>query len=837
MTPCPSTTRSVLTRTGALAVVFGTTFGLVLGPAGLALAQDAAPSTVRAVVGEDGSVKDVDRLGSDEAPGDLPVTLKIAEDGDTTSYTVENTTVQKQTVNYLGADGKPATAEQDVALPLVAQLSVRLPASRTGVNAMGARITRLADGSTELVWSMVLFGPIGSPVSEASFTAGGTGEAVSRLDVAAVQPNSTPGLSAVGQAANATVNGNGILNTIGIGANEGLVKLSDGVGKLLAGLDKLYAGAQKLNTGIEAAVDGANQLADGSEKAHAGSGELATGLGKLSDGNKALADGAKKLDEGAGKISDGLGKANTGGTQLADGSKQLATGAGAAAAGAKQLSDGLALISGGLDQVSAAQGLPAALDGAKKLRVGVEQLRAGLGAPEADGTILNGLAKVGGGLAQVKGGLTQLGDGLPNAIGGVNQIKSGIDSQILPGLGSPTAPGQTVRYALDQVRLGLAAGSADGASLDQLQGAAKLLGDALGCGAPPYPAPPSPPTNGCQIVATLYYGIAQIKTNSQAGAAALKSAGDGLTGIVAGLQVASGGLGQISGGLGNALSGVNTLRTGVEQLQAGNTALSAGATKVALGLKSGDTTAPGVAEGLDALVTGLTAAVGGVTQLAAGAKTASAGSAALADGNAKLAAGATQIADGNGALSTGLNQLFTGSKELKAGTTKLADGGKQLADGAGKAAAGSKELNAGLGKIAAGQRKVADGLPAAADGSGQIADGLGQVVTGQKQVAQGLSDVRTKAVEVLQSQFQQGTELARQQLAGLDAASAMITSTPGAATTTWVLTQAEDDSINAALASDDSDLGRNAAIGAGGALLLMVGIAGGYLSGRRKTLV
>ena len=802
MTACPSTTRTVLTRTGAMAVVFGTTFGLVLGPAGRALAQDAPPaSTVRATIGEDGSVQDVDRLGSDEDAGDLPVTLKIAEAGDTTSYTVENTTVEKQTVSYLGADGKPTTAEQDVALPLVAQLSVRLPASRTNVSAFGARHTKLADGSTELVWSLVLFGPIGSPVADVSFTSAGTGDAVARLDVAAVQPNATPGLSAVGQAANATVNGNGILNTIGTGANEGLVKLSDGVGQLLAGLDKLYAGAQKLNTGIEKAVDGANQLADGSEKAEAGSGELATGLQKLAKGNSDLAAGADRLDAGAGKIVAGLDAANGGGVKLAEGSQALATGAGQAAAGAKALSDGLTQISGGLDQISAAQGLPAALDGAKKLQAGVDALRAGLGAPATDGTILNGVAKISGGLGQVKGGL---------------------DALAAPTTGLPAAKG-----GVDQVAAGLAAASKDTGAVDQLASLVKLAGLGIpGCSLTGTPvAQPATPCDGAN---TALFALSH-----PAGTLGATDRG----GLKQQLAAGSAGLSQVSAGLEKAVAGVGQLQAGVGALQTGTTALNGGLLQIAGGLESGDRSKPGVAEGLDALVTGLTAAVGGLNQLAAGAKAASTGSAALAEGNAALAAGATQVADGNARLSGGLGQLFTGSKELKGGTAKVADGGQQLAEGAGKAATGAGALNAGLGKIADGQRKVADGLPAAADGSGQIADGLGQVVDGQRKVQQGLSDVRTKAVEVLQSQFQQGTELARQQLAGLDAASAMIASTPGAATTTWVLTQAEDDSIDAALASSDSELARNAAIGVGGALLLMTGIAGGYISGRRKSVV
>lgn len=708
---CPSTTRTVLTRTGALAVVFGTTFGLVLGPAGLALAQDAGHSTVRAVIGDDGKVESVERLGSDKAAGDLPVTVEIEQLGDKTKYTVENTTVEKRTVSYLGADGKPTTAEQDVALPLVAQLSVMLPESRTDVVAKGARITKLADGSTELVWSMILFGPIGFPVQSANFTAGGSGEAVARLAVQAVQPNATPGLSAVGQAANATVNGNGILTTVANGADDGLVKLSDGVGALLVGLDKLYAGAQELNQGIEAAVDGANQLADGSATAKKGSGELAAGLGTLAAGNGAAADGADKL------------------------------------------SDGLALISGGLGQLSAAQGLPAALDGAKKLQVGVDQLRAGLGTPAAEGTILNGLAQVAGGLGQVDTGLDGLGAGLP-------QLKAGVD----------------------QVQGGLAAATAAGGAADQL---AALLGVVrLGLPGCAVGLPVAQPATPCEALNTAVFAISH-----PAGALGATDTG----GVKQQLAAAAAGLSQVSTGLGGAVVGVGQLSAGVTALQAGVAKLDAGAKQVAGGLESGDPTKPGIAEGLDALVAGLTTAVGGVSQLAAGAK------------------------------------------EASSGSSDLADGTRQLSDGAKKAATGAKELDAGLGKIAAGQRQVADGLPAAADGSGQIADGLGEVVGKAPAVAKGLGDLREQAIGVLKSQFSQGTELARQQLAGLDAASAMITEVDGAADTTWVLTQGEDGSIE--LASGQSDLGRNAAIGVGGALLLMTGIAGGYISGRRTSVV
>jgi len=126
----------------------------------------------------------------------------------------------------------------------------------------------------------------------------------------------------------------------------------------------------------------------------------------------------------------------------------------------------------------------------------------------------------------------------------------------------------------------------------------------------------------------------------------------------------------------------------------------------------------------------------------------------------------------------------------------------------------------------------------AADGSGKIADGLDKVVEGQTAVDKGLGDVREQAIEVLRSQFAQGTTLARQQLAGLDASSALIAETPGAANTTWVLTQSTSDIgfSNASSSSGTGDLGRNVALAAGGALLLMAGVAGGFLSGRRNAV-
>ena len=810
---CPArTTRSTLTRTGAMAVVFG----LALGPTA-AVAAEGDLTTVRAILGADGAVTDVATVGGGEAPdaSELPVKVAITQsnDGDATTvnYSVQNTTVESKEVSYVNAEGKTATATQDVALPLVAQLSVRLPASRTDVQAVGARVTKLADGSSELVWSLVLFGPIGAPTSDVSYTAKGTGNPVARLDVATVSPNATPGLAGTGQALNATVNGNGILSTVANGANEGLLKLSDGVGKLLAGLDKLEAGAIQLNEGIAAGADGAKQLAAGSAEAKKGSSALAAGLGQLSDGSKELSAGAGKLDAGAGKIMEGLDSANDGGTKLAAGSGQLSTGATAAAAGAKSLADGLGLISAGLDQLSAAQGLPAALDGAKKLRFGVSHAPGTLGATDP------------GGLLEVLGSPTNP----ATILGGLVAVRSGIG-----GAADTTAPTQlTAVGGLELLQRGLEA------ALDPSNPAGLT---ALKTGADGMVSLATPVADtmaaACGFVESVNVATPTVTTATLDGTCdAVEPLGLQLKGTA---PLVAGGVNGVITNSQASLAGVTAIQTGLLSASAGLDKLVGGLTLVRAGVSSGSAATPGIVEGLDALVAGLTSAVAGVGQLATGATSAAAGSVALADGNAKLAAGAKELAAGNTALSSGLTQLYTGSRELKTGTGALSAGAVKLSAGAAAAAEGAGKLDAGLGKIADGQQKVADGLPAAVDGSGQIADGLTQVNEGEQAVAKGLGDVRTQAVEVLRSQFAQGTTLARQQLANLDAATAKAASTPGAATTTWVLTQ-DADGILASLASaesgDDSDVGRNVALGAGGALLLLGGVAGGYLSGRRKT--
>jgi len=856
MTCSTSTTWKTLTRSGAIVVVFG----LGVATSGVSYAADAG--TVRALIRGDGSVSSISRLGGDSntkpSAADLPITLGIsasdANGARTTTYHVQNKTSKTEPVSITEPDGTTKTVQQQIQTPYVAQLHLALPASLTEVVAPGAAVVTNSDGSHDLTWSLVLFSPIGTPAQDVSFTAKGKGNPVARLESAAVSPNGTPGLSATGQAANATVAGNGTLNAVTAGANSGITQLAAGVGQLVAGLESLKSGADQLHTGLAAGADGTNQLATGLHSAHDGSGKLSTGLGQLNAGTGKLVAGTNALHDGSDKLVAGLQKASDGSKLLVGGSQKLATGAGLTAAGATKLSNGLQLISGGLGQLGASTGLPAAKVGAMALQAGVTQISAGLGSPTAKGTILNGLAKVGTGLGAVKGGLDTLGGpaGLPAAKVGVDAVKSGLDTT-KGALDTQLAPG------VNQVRDGLAAGAAPGGGVDQLKQVFQFAAMKLGC-APTPPMPPSKKTTGCEDLRTGIYAIDHpaptanskggLKQQTQAGADGLAAISQGLRsgststnpktfGVSEALGASSAGLGQISLGLTQAVVGVGKLDAGVGTpatkgtLANGVALINGGVEQVAVGIKSGDRAHPGISEGLDALVAGLTSAITGVNQLSAGATSAATGSKALADGTQQVAVGANKLSEtGAEPISGGLGQLLAGGQKIDAGTGQLNVGAQQLNTGAGAAHTGSSALNDGLAKISAGEDKLAAGLPAAVTGSGQISDGAGKLLTGDKAVGAGLASVKSKATGVLASQLSSGTENAKLQLAGLEATTTRLTSDP-AANTAYVLTQ-DGSTTGVKLAGNESHVARNIGLGVGGLLLLVVGLGLGFLDGRRR---
>lgn len=860
---------------------------LVVPTAGFA--SDTGASTIRASLGADGAVKTVKAYGVDGKAGafdgKLPVTLGVTRSvsgGSTVlAYHVENVASETQDVTYTDTAGKTHTSPVELQLPLVAQLGVTLPASMKEVSAPGATITTDPNGVRHVLWQMVLFTPLGSASQDVSLTASGSGTPSAQLRATPVDPATAPGVSSAAAAANQSITQDDFWQGYAHGGDEGLTKLRAGMGQLVSGLQLLAPGATKLASGLGAAGDGATKLADGTDKAKDGAGQLSTGLVKiqkgqsdltgglklihdglvsltggltqLHDGAGALSTGVTAINTGAGQLSTGLGSASTGGTQLLAGSQALATGAGQASAGAGQLAAGLPALVDGLKKVDA--GL-AQLGGAVPAGVagGVAQIKAAIttyavgayiGSPGADTTLLGGLALVHGGLTHsatgpadpggIKEVLTRVVGGLdaaPSAahpLGGAKQTITTLQTLLgctavvctgvvpaatpygprenvvaaalqglLDGLGDGSVTGDTALFALTRVLAGI---GSDGSSGTLLNGVTKLQ-----------------------------LGLDHPSAKDASGNVILKSDGTPLD--PGGLKQFL--LEQINGGLDKIVAGVSAgVSSGVGSPTDAATASLRGAIAA---LTAGATAASG----------GATALADGTAKVAAGAgQLSTTGAAPLAAGLLQLYAGAQQLADGSGkaavgaaALAVGAGKALDGSKQLTAGSASALAGSTQLRDGAGQAVKGSQALLEGLGQLSAGQHQVADGLPAAIDGAAQIADGLAQVLSGGTQVRDGLGQVQDGAVGPLNKQTGEAAQNARKQVAILAAAGAMTAKAPGGAGASYVLDQAVfNPKLAAATSNSNSDTGRNVGIGVGGALLLLVGAAAGFASGRRRRVV
>ena len=176
--------------------------GLCLGTAALSLVPsvafgaDASPSTVRAAIGADGTVKSIQQIASSGSSsafsGKLPLSMRIdrttAGNVATYTYHVANTSSQTQTIHYTDTAGNDRHTSVTLQLPLVAQLGVDVPSSMTNVTATGATISTSASGVKHVLWNMVLFTPLGSATQDVTFSANGSGTPVAELRATAVNP-------------------------------------------------------------------------------------------------------------------------------------------------------------------------------------------------------------------------------------------------------------------------------------------------------------------------------------------------------------------------------------------------------------------------------------------------------------------------------------------------------------------------------------------------------------------------------------------------------------------------------------------------------------------------
>jgi len=651
-------------------------------------------------------VDGVERLRSvSDYTGELPLEIdveyrldgELVEPGDVVGadgelevlYTARNITAQPQEVSFPDGKGGTTTETVDVPIPMVGSLTTVAPPNFTEVSSDQANMAGDGKGGTRLSFTMTLFPPVGSDTAEFGYTARISDGVVPSSSVSAlpVNPLESPSFKTAGDSYKS---GSDTGVKLAEGATEidtNLLKLRDGASKLLGGLIQLSDGADQLSSGLAGeAAPGARRLADGAGELDAGLGQIDDGAGQLADGAGRARDGGGQLSDGAGELRDGLGQIDDGAGQLSAGAEQLKGGTVRARGGSRKLRNGLRPRSGGLDQHAGVEGLPKALNGAKALKAGVDEIVTKVGSADQAGTLL--------------WGINQLATKLPAAEAGSAQILGGL--QQLRGDGSPETPGLVgAKGGVDQVQTGLADAIQPGGSLDQLIGGLESLkgfcdADEPACG----------PT-----IDALKAGASTSKTN---------------------LTAANGGLLQVSAGLGNAITALNgQLIPGATQLNAGLTEAKAGAAQLDANGPALRTGLLQVQGGLAELVVGLTGAVLGANQLADGAGAAVAGSSDLTDGLGQIDSGTGELADGAG-------RLADGTGDAKAGSQRLADGAFQLAGGLG-------ELASGALKLADGTGTARDGSGRLADGAGELADGLGEAADGSVRLADGMAEARNGA--------------------------------------------------------------------------------------------
>jgi putative membrane protein len=469
-----------------------------------------------------------------------------------------------------------------------------------------------------------------------------------------------------------------------------------------------------------------------------------------------------------------------------DGLKQLADGTNAMIVGLGQLLSGLKTGVSGANQL--ADGSAKAHTGSVQLRDGLQQIHAGL----ADNS-----AGLTGGLRLINGGLKQLAapNGLAAAVVGVRQLQAGV-AAVLAGVGDDTTD-KTLINGADLLSGGLA--QAISGVTTKLEPALSCLGvveagivsgasNATLTGNPCYTAVPIAVWGGFSFETTPGDATTRILPGF--------AASDPNFATDATMQTLVGGLVQATQGY---LAGVNANLNDVDPtigLVAGLTALK---------------------DGADAMRFGLSHPAKTLNKKDPG---------GLKEGLALINGGLLQLLD----KKTGLPAAVAGVNQLAAGSGQALDGSEKLLTGSGTAFSGSKDLASGLGQIATGNKQVADGLPPAVDGVQQLLDG-------SNQVHDGIVAVNTGATGPLATQLTQASQNAHQQIAVLNAASALSAQSPGGAGTSYVLAQpgAITLAANATTSSGNSHTGRNAAlIAIGGVLALAIGLGAGLAVGRQR---
>ena len=665
----------------------------------------------------------------------------------------------------------------------------------------------------------------------------------------------------------------------------GATELHSGLADGLSGTQQAAAGSTELYAGAKKAHAGAQQLTAGSAKVHKGQGDLTTGLkqihagikGKAGDpasglipGLQAIHSGQHDLTAGLTKISQGLsdqpggltdglsqivaGITSTdpanpgllagldqvlagitgvagdptsglipGLTAIHDGQTDLTSGLTTIHDGQATLTGGIGQIAGGLGQLTdPATGLPAAIVGVQQLQAGVTQLLAGVGDDATNGTLLNGVT-------QVKGGLEVLLDGLTNpttgAIAGLTCAKD-ITHSAITGADAGTVAGDPCFQAFGLTQPVTAA--PDAGTVAALTVAETIVGTVL----------TGMQTQGVPGIQAMIAGVDQIHAGLSSGDPAnpgvkegLQQLGAGLTQLEAGLNAASAGATALEAGANTALAGSQALTDGSATALAGSQQLETGSAGALAGAQQLQGGVQLIQDGTEnKLLPGVQAAHDGSALLYAGSQDALSGSQQLTDGSFAALKGARLLLDGTGKALSGSQQLFEGT----------GNGPKQLTGGLRSLTGGLGQISGGLGQLSSGLVAGAKTFPQAVDGAGQVADGVGQVLDGAKQVNDGIGQVQSGATKPLVQQLTQASRNAHQQIAVLAAAGGLSAQTPGGAGTSYILSQPGASNGFVLTASKSSSSGgshtaRNTAlIALGGIIALAIGVGVGVAMGRQR---
>jgi putative membrane protein len=479
-------------------------------------------------------------------------------------FDVSNDSGESQELTYQDGDGNEHTFIEEVPIPMVAQLTLELPADHfTNIEAPDAEKVVDPRGNITALWNLVMIPPIGETVQspEIVMDAEDFEMGAVRLISVPVAPETREFLAfAEEEFASGEDRASGLYS--------GATELSDSI-------DQLHEGTLELVDGTQRLLEGSQELTAGLGEAFSGSGELAAGLGLATSGSGELTAGLGEAQSGSGRITGGLGQLRGGLQRIGGGLDQLAAGLPEGAAGAQDIAEAAA----GIQQIAAglAGGLQDAIDGATDLSVGASNIAAGAGLiitgaggintaagqiaalcdPAAHAPCGNIDALAGGiqtGATQIQGGATAIQTGANQIAAGATAIAAGLNGAqaCLVGGGTPCSGNPSVSAIAGLIRGGaleLAAGIGDAIS-----GVGRLsagVGDAI---------------DGST---RLFQGSSELTAGLAEGAAGSAQLTAGLVEATTGAGLLNAGLGEASAGSGRLTDGIGEVQDGTKQIEQG----------------------------------------------------------------------------------------------------------------------------------------------------------------------------------------------------------------------------------------------------------------------------